>query len=112
MKVSLTAPAVSAAFTPSATFTPPAAMTLAGHHRARLVHHQSAAHQIPAIARFDGMIRGRIIVDFYKSKTASLPGKPIPHHVYAVNVNTGLSKEICNIGLGRRIGEVPYKKFH
>jgi hypothetical protein len=108
----LTAPASTAAFTPPAAFTPSAPSTaavLARNHRASLVHHHGPAHKIAAVAGFNGMVGGSVIVDFDESEATSLSGKPITHHIHAVHGDTRLRKEIRYVGLSRRIGEVPYK---
>jgi hypothetical protein len=110
---SLTAPASTAAFTPPAAFTPSAPSTaaavLARHHRASFVHYNGPAHKIAAVAGFNGMVGGRVIVDFDESKATRLSSKPITHYIHAVHGDTRLRKEIRYVGFSRRIGEVPYK---
>jgi hypothetical protein len=102
-----------APFTPSATatFAPSSASTatvsLARHHRAGFVHNHRPAHEIAAVASFNGVVRGSVIVDFDESKAAGFSSKTIAHHVYAVHGDSGLRKEIGYIALRRRIGEVP-----
>jgi hypothetical protein len=100
-----------AAFPPSATFTPSAStaatVSLARHHRAGFVHNHRPAHEIAAVASFNGVVRGSVIVDFDESKAAGFSSKTVAHHVYAVHIDPSLRKEIGYIGLRRRIGEVP-----
>jgi hypothetical protein len=82
-------------------------MSLARNHRASFVDHHRPSHEIAAVASFDGVIRGGVIVDFDESKAAGFSGKTVAHHVYAVHSDTSLRKEIGYIGLRRRIREVP-----
>jgi hypothetical protein len=98
------APSASAALTPSTTT---AAMSLARHHRASFIHHHRAAHQIPAVACFNGVVRSGVIVDFNESKAARFSSKSIAHYVDTVYSDPSLRKEIGYIGFSRRIGEVP-----
>jgi hypothetical protein len=110
----LAASTPTAAFTPSATatFAPSSSTTaatvsLARHHRAGFIHNHRAAHEIAAVASFDGVVRGGVIVDFNESEAAGFSSKTVAHHVYAVHSDPSLRKEIGYIGLRRRIGEVP-----
>ncbi len=94
------------AFPPSAAS---AAAPFARNHGTRLVDHQRSAHQIPAVASFDGAIGGAVIVDFDEPESASLASKAIAHHVDAVYGDTGLREEIRYIGFSRRIWKVSYE---
>src|SRR5580658_10515232 len=76
-------PSATAAFTPSSSSTA-ATVSLARHHRAGFVHNHRPAHEIAAVASFNGVVRGSVIVDFDESKTAGFSSKTIAHHVYAV----------------------------
>jgi hypothetical protein len=101
------APSTTAAFTPAAPTT--TAAVLARDHGTSFVHHYGASHEVAAVACFNGVVRGGIIVDFDESKAAGLSSKPIAHYIHAIHGHTGLSKEIRYIGFSRRIREVPYK---
>jgi hypothetical protein len=97
------APPASAALTPAAA----TAVSLAWHHRASFVHHHGPAHEIPAIARFNSVVRSSVVVDFNESKAACFSSKSVAHHVDTVYSDPSLRKKIGYIGLSRRIGEVP-----
>jgi hypothetical protein len=103
-----------AAFTPSATttFAPcssstTATVSLARNHRAGFIHNHRTAHEIAAVASFNGVVRGGVIVDFDESEAAGFSSESVAHHVYAVHIHPSLRKEIGYIGLRRRIREVP-----
>jgi hypothetical protein len=106
----------------AAAFAPPAAITavpttataaaFARNHRPCFVDNQRAAHEVAAIAGFDGAIGRAVIVDFDESEPAGLTCKSVPHYVNAVYADSRLREEIRDIGFGCRIGQVPYEKFH
>jgi len=99
---------------PAATLTPPttAATPFARHHGASFVDHQRAAHQVAAIAGFDGVVSSRVIMDFDESEPAGLSGEAVAHYIDAVHGDSSLRKEIRYVGFSCRIGEISYKKFH
>ena len=94
------------AFPPAAA---PAATTFTRNHGTRFIDYQRSAQQIPAVASFDGAIRGTVIVDFDEPKSTSLASEAVAHHVDAVYSDTGLREEIRNIGFRRRIWKVSYE---
>jgi hypothetical protein len=66
----------------------------ARNHGTGFVHYQRATHQIAPIAGFYGAVSRRIVVDLNESKTASLTGKTITHHVHAIDGYARLREEI------------------
>jgi hypothetical protein len=60
--------------------------------------------QVSPVAGFNGTAGCGVIVDFYKSESASFSGEAISHHSKTVQGNPGLRKEIRDIGFRCRKG--------
>src|SRR5271165_5299285 len=93
--MALAVSAAAASATPAFTAASASATSLARDHGAGFIHHQRAAHEITAVAGFDGAICRGIVVDLDEPEPARFAREAIRH-----------------IGFGSRIGQVPYEKFH
>jgi FKBP-type peptidyl-prolyl cis-trans isomerase 2 len=70
------------------------AAAFARDHGTGFIDDQRAAHQVAAVAGFNGTIGSRVVVDFNEPESASLAGKTIAHNIDAVDGNTRLREEI------------------
>src|SRR5262249_52497982 len=101
--------ASTAAFSPTTTTT---AAALTGNHRPCFIHNDCTTQKVAAVAGFDGVIRLAIIVNFDKTEPARFAGKAVAHYIYAIDGNTSLTKEICQIGFSSRVWQISNKQFH
>jgi len=110
--MALAVSAAAASATPAFTAASASATSLARDHGAGFIHHQRAAHEITAVAGFDGAICRGIVVDLDEPEPARFAREAIAHDIDTIHCDTGLREEIRHIGFGSRIGQVPYEKFH
>jgi hypothetical protein len=66
----------------------------ARNHGTGFIDYQCAAHQIAAIAGFDGTVGCGVIVNLNEPESPSLAGETITHHVHAIDGDTRLREEI------------------
>jgi len=100
--------ATTAPFTAAAT----TAAALAGCHGTSFVDYHGAAHKVAAIARLDGTIGCRGIVDVHKTESPGFAGKTVSHDINCVDGYTRLRKKRFDIRLAGTIWQVAHKKSH
>jgi hypothetical protein len=82
------------ASTTTATTRASSTATFAGNHGTGFVYDQRAAHEVAAVASFDGAIGCGVVVNFHEAKPACLAGKTITHYIHAIHGDTRLREEI------------------
>src|SRR5581483_2386298 len=87
------------------------ATAFARSHGTGFVHHQSAAHQILAVAHIDGPLGRGVIVNFHEPEAPDLAGEAVAHNHHRVHVDTCISKEILKIRLVRGVQQISYEKL-
>jgi hypothetical protein len=84
-----------------------------GGHGARFIYDYYAAHQILAVAMIDCLLGGGGVANFHESEAARLACESVPHDGYGVDRDSMSGEKILDIGLIRRVRQVPNKKlFH
>jgi hypothetical protein len=109
---SVIAAAASAAPTTAATTASSATTTTATFaHGAGFVHHQRAAHELFAVAGFDGPIGCPVIGELGESKASRLTREFVPNNLHGIGVDPGLREKVLKLRLTGLIGKVANKQF-
>jgi hypothetical protein len=71
--------------------------TSATGHRTRFIHNQGPAHQFLAVAGLACAHRRRVVVDFDKAESTSLPSETVAHDGHGIDSHTVFGEERVHI---------------
>src|SRR5208282_973699 len=74
--------------------------------RARLVHHQRAAHERFPVHRGNGAVRLLIVLDLHKTEAARLPRGPVAEDGHRLTGEAALGEPLRQILIGTGVGDV------
>lgn len=77
----------------------------------RLVHYQSPAHELPAVAVLDRSLCFFVSLDFYETKTTRFTGKVIANYVDLGDRYTRLGEPLLQFGFARLKRDVSNKQL-